>query len=175
MSQKNFCPVLLPQQMSGSAEVPLLTLEQQRAGFQANFIPRDRWTAVWECRQGLHCATRWSWSCGWTSSWGTYWVREVLLSLGISIHFHCFVREPLPPLKWSSRSQSFMRPWPPAEGLEGLRVWWESCSCWVTAEGPLWLLVKWRIVLCLNSGEVFLNTLHAPRSVGVELRTGLNS
>lgn len=42
MSQKNFCPVLLPQQMSGSVEVPLLTLERPHAGFQASLIPRDR-------------------------------------------------------------------------------------------------------------------------------------
>lgn len=174
MSQKNFCPVLLPQQMSGSVEVPLLTLERQRAGFQANLIPRDRWTAAWEWRQGPQRAARWSWLCGWTSSWASYWVREVSLCLSISIHLHRFVREPSLPLEWSSRSQSFMRTWPPAEGLEGFRAWWESCSRWVTAKSPLWL-VKWRIIFCLNSGGVFLNTSHAPRSVGAELWTGLNS
>lgn len=89
-----------------------------------------------------------------------YWVREVSLCLSISIHLHCFVHEPLLPLKWSSRSQSFMRPWPPAEGLEGLSAWWESCSCWVTAKSPLWL-VKWHIIFCVRSGGVFLNTLLA--------------
>lgn len=174
MSKKNFCPVLLPQQMSGSVEVPLLTLEQQHAGFQANLTPRDRWTAAWEYRQGLQHATRWSWLCGWTSSWGTYWVEEVSLCLSTSMHLHRFVHEPLLPLRWSSRARSFMRPWPPAEGLEGLSEWWESCSCWVTAKSPLWL-AKQHIIFCLNSRGVFLNTLCAPRSVGVELWTGLNS
>lgn len=38
MSQTNFCPVQLLQQMSGSSEVPLLILEQQHVGFQENLI-----------------------------------------------------------------------------------------------------------------------------------------
>lgn len=75
MSQKNFCPVLLLQQMSGSVEIPLLTPEQQRAGFQANFSI-DRWTGT---------AARWSWFHGQTRSSGIIRVKVVFPGLSICI------------------------------------------------------------------------------------------
>lgn len=132
--------------------------------------------------EGLQHATRWSWLHGQTRSWGTSRVKEVSPGLSISMCLYCFVRDPFATSKIKQQSQSFVRSWSPAEGLEVLSVWWERArvlhSRWVTpkshAKSSL-QLARWYITFCLNSGGVFLNILQAPCSVGFELWTILNS
>ena len=112
--------------------------------------------------QGLPHATRWSQLHGQTRSWGTSWVKEVSPGLSISVHLHCFVHDPVLCPKQNSRAWSFVRPQPPAEGLEVLSAWWERVqvlpSHWVTAQSSAKSapqLARQHIPFCLNSRSVF--------------------